>query len=350
MERPAPDEAGTGEGLEAALRSIRETTFSHSGRATRSVHAKSHGIVTGTLTVADALPPAYAQGVFSAPGTYDVVMRFSTLPGDMLSDDVSTPRGVALKVIGVQGARLSGSEGDVTQDFIMVNAPAFAAPTPKKFLGSLKLLARTTDRAPGAKEVLSHLARAAEALLEAFGHKSPTVATLGGQPATHVLGDSFYTQTPFLHGVHYGKFALRPVSPGLTALTGAKVDVADQPDALRAAVIDHFSRDGGEWALQVQLATDAAAMPIEDASVVWPEDKSAYVTVGHVRVPPQNAWSEAMRRAVDDGLSFSPWHGLAAHRPLGGVNRARRDTYKASAAFRGAHTGCPMAEPRVVPG
>jgi hypothetical protein len=32
---------------------------------------------------------------------------------------VSTPRGLSVKIIGVEGERLSGSEGDVTQDFVL---------------------------------------------------------------------------------------------------------------------------------------------------------------------------------------------------------------------------------------
>jgi hypothetical protein len=45
-------------------------------------------------------------------------------------------------------------------------------------------------------------------------------------------------------------------------------------------------------------------------------------------------------------MSFSPWHGLAAHQPLGSVMRARKETYRASAKFRGERNGCPMHEPR----
>jgi hypothetical protein len=56
-------------------------------------------------------------------------MRLSTTPGDILPDDVSTPRAMAIKIIGVEGERLPGTEGDVTQDFVMVNGPAFNKPT-----------------------------------------------------------------------------------------------------------------------------------------------------------------------------------------------------------------------------
>jgi hypothetical protein len=33
-------------------------------------------------------------------------------------------------------------------------------------------------------------------------------------------------------------------------------------------------------------------------------------------------------------LSFSPWHALEEHRPLGGINRARRIVYPASSELR----------------
>jgi hypothetical protein len=345
MEHLEDNEPETDRELDQQLAKVRETTFAHSGHATRSVHAKSHGLLRGTLTVLDTLPPVLAQGLFAHPGTYPAAMRFSTIPGDVLQDSVSAPRGVALKVIGVPGPRLPGSEADVTQDFVMVNGPAFAAPTAKKFLGNLKLLVGTTDKAEGAKIVLSHVLRAVEAVVEAFGGKSALIATLGGQQAVHILGETFYSQTPFLFGPYMAKFALAPRSPALTALTGAKLDIDAAANALRQAVRAYFAGQGGEWELRAQFCTDLAAMPIEDASVAWPEDKSPYVAVARLSCPKQDSWSIENRRAIEDGMAFSPWHGVAAHRPLGSVNRARQQTYANSAAFRGTHTGCPMHEP-----
>ena len=89
---------------------------------------KPTGILEGYLEVDADLPFELAQGLFATPGRYPVVMRFSTVPGDILDDSVSTPRGLSVKIIGVKGERLSGSEGDVTQDFLLVNGPAFGAP------------------------------------------------------------------------------------------------------------------------------------------------------------------------------------------------------------------------------
>ena len=33
-------------------------------------------------------------------------------------------------------------------------------------------------------------------------------------------------------------------------------------------------------------------------------------------------------------MMFNPWHSLMAHTPLGGMNRARREIYRAMAEFR----------------
>ncbi|WP_246045322.1 catalase [Rubellimicrobium roseum] len=345
LERPAPDEAETIATLDAAMRRIQETTLKDYGHALRSVHAKSHGLIEGEMRVPGGLPPELAQGLFARPGTYRVVMRLSTNPGDVLDDTVSAPRGMAIKVMGVEGERLPGSEGGRTQDFVMANAPAFAAPDPKAFAGNLSLLAATTDTGQGWKKGLSATLRGAEAAVEAMGSKSPTLTTLGGQPITHPLGETFYTQTPFLYGDHVAKLSLAPVSPGLVALTGQPVDVQGRPNGLREAVIDVFREQDAEWELRVQLRTKAETMPIEDASVPWPEEESPYVAVARITAPRQPAWSEARARQVDDGLAFSPWHGLAAHQPLGGINRARRGTYDNAARFRSQRNGCPIAEP-----
>src|SRR5438270_6366808 len=91
VERPDADEAKTTEALIATLRYINEKTFA-GGHAIRSVHAKTHGILQGYLEVDAGLPHDLAQGLFAKSGRYPVVMRYSTIPGDILDDSVSTPR------------------------------------------------------------------------------------------------------------------------------------------------------------------------------------------------------------------------------------------------------------------
>jgi hypothetical protein len=89
-------------------------------------------------------------------------------------------------------------------------------------------------------------------------------------------------------------------------------------------VVEFFGNHGGIREACAQLCTNLDEMPVEDASKVWPEKKSPYRGIARITVEPQAAWSPARSAAVDDGMSFSPWHGLAAHRPLGSIMRSER--------------------------
>ncbi len=347
LERPAADEAETIQGIIAQLRHISETVLEDSGHAERSVHAKSHGLLRGELRVLDDLPDMLKQGMFSRHGTYPVVMRLSTTPGDILDDSISVPRGLALKIIGIEGERLPGAAGQ-TQDFVLANAPAFAAPDAKAFLKTLKLLAATTDKPQVLKKALSAILRGAETIVESVGGKSPTLISLGGHPETHILGETFYSQVPLRYGAYVAKLCVAPASAELKALTNAPLNVNGKPNGLRDAVVDFFRRSGATWDVKVQLNTDLAAMPVEDASVPWPEERSPYMTVAQITVSPQDGWSEAKHSEIDDRMAFSPWHGVDAHRPLGSIMRVRKTAYESSSHFRAERNGTTITEPSSV--
>ncbi|SFK57927.1 catalase family protein [Methylocapsa palsarum] len=329
------------------LRGISEVTYRNSGHALRSVHAKAHGLLKGELEVLDGLPANLSQGLFATAGRYPVIMRFSTIPGDILDDAVSTLRGLAIKVLGVRGDRLPGSEDDVTQDFLFVNAPAFGAASTAKFLGALKLVAKTTDRGEPLKKALSAVLRRVESVVESFGGKSATLIALGGHPETHILGETFYSQAPIRYGDFIAKIAVAPVSPELRALSNAPVGTSGKPNFLRDAVRDFFKTQSGVWELRVQLCVDLEKMPVEDSSKPWPEDLSPYVAVARITAGAQDSWSASNIKSVDDGAAFSPWRGLAAHQPLGAIMRARKEAYRMSADFRTQRNGCPIREPGV---
>ncbi|MEP9402809.1 catalase family protein [Sphingomonas sp. VNH70] len=344
LEAVAPDEAETVADLEASFDTILTTTSRDYGKAVRAVHAKAHGIVQAELTIHADLPRELAQGLFALPGRHPVWMRFSTNPGDILDDAIGLPRGLAWKVMDVEGERLEEAEGR-TQDFVMVNAPAFAAPTPKKFAGNLKLLAKTTDKAELAKKALSFVLRGAEAALEAVGTESTLLKTMGGAKNSHPLGETYFSATPFRHGEYVAKYQLVPVSRDLVALTDTVIDTGGRHDAIREDVQAAMRRAEAVWEVRVQLLRDPEAQPIEDAATVWDESVSPFVTVATLVALPQDSWNAANVAQVDENLRFSVWTGLAAHRPLGGVNRVRKPVYQHSAEYRRRFNGCPMHEP-----
>lgn len=334
--------------LDEQFREIQATTAEHYSHGVRAVHAKAHGLARGVLTVKDGLPLELAQGMFARPGRYEAMLRISTQPGDILDDSVNSPRGLALKVLGVDGERLPGSQGDTTQDFILVNGPAFGAKSTAKFLANLAMLAKTTDKLEGVKKAMSAVLQPIEAGLEAVGLPSSNLQQMGGAAPTHPLGETYFSQTAFRHGDHIAKYALFPVSAGLTALTGSHVATSGRPDALREAMNEDLLEHGGTWELRVQLCRDLDKQPVEDATIEWKEADSPFVTVATVEVVPQTAWIAMESTRTEDALAFNIWHGLAAHQPLGNINRARNGTYVNSAARRGQVNNCPMHEPKTL--
>ena len=344
VERYRPGEKEVVGQIERAFDTILRTTAEDYGHAVRAVHAKAHGLLEGTLRIVDGLPPELAQGMFARPGEHRAYLRLSTNAGDILPDVIGLPRGMALKVLDVHGERLDGAEG-ATQDFVMVNSPVFQAKTAKQFLGSLELLARTTDRIEGTKKVVSAIARGIDAALGVVGARSATLRTLGGAPNVDPLGETYFSVTPFRYGEYIAKFSLVPVSSDLKRLTGTRIDARGRPDAIRERVRTEMAAATGVWALRVQLCRDLRKQPIEDPTVQWKEADSPFTTVATLHVEPQDSWADYKVRAVDERMRFSVWTGLAAHQPLGDINRARKDTYRHSADFRQRFNGCPIHEP-----
>lgn len=345
MEVAEPGEADTIAELRDVFVDMARKVAETEGHAFRAVHAKGQALLKARFDVLDGLDPAMAQGLFAEPGSHEAIVRFSSPPAEQLPDTVSTPRAIAIKVLGVEGPRVAESEEQHSQDFLMVNGPVFSSPGPKGFLRASKLLAATTERMPRTKAVISATLRAGENLLESMGGGSGKIKGMGGQPQVHPLGETFFTQVPFRYGPYVAKFALRPLSPALLALEG--ISLANEAEAQRDAIQDVLAKTGEPltWALCAQLCRDEETMPIEDASVEWPEEASPFVPVAHLHIARQIAWDDAESPAIEDRLAFSPWHALDAHRPLGALNRARKVVMAASRAHRSSFNGCPFHEP-----
>ncbi len=210
----------------------------------------------------------------------------------------------------------------------------------------MKLLAATTDKTPALKKALSTLFQGVERSIEAVGGKSAALIAMGGHPETNILGETFYSQVPVLFGPYIAKISIAPASDNLLALKKAHVNLKDNPNGLRAAVVDFFASNEAVWDVRVQLCNDTDAMPIEDASVPWPEELSPYITVAQLKAEPQAGWNQALSKLVDDGMAFNPWHGITAHRPLGSIMRIRKTAYEMSSKFRAQANGVAIEEPK----
>lgn len=327
---------------------IRDFAFEKHRHGLRDAHAKSHGILRGTLEVHDALAPELAQGLFARPASHDVIVRFSTSPGALLPDGVAALRGMALKVLEVEGPQLLDDHADAaTQDLLLCNSPTFAV----KDLHGYRLQAPVIDKLTRQPEELqvagTTVLRAGAAVLRRAG--LDVVGGAGGQavPQTHLLGETYFTQAALRYGQHVAKLRAAPSSPELRALTGQGIKTTNQA-VLRDLVVEFFARSGAEYEVQVQLATDLDTTPVEDASKQWPEDQTPYRAVARLELPAQDPFSPARRVFADDVLSFNPWHGLVEHQPLGSLQRARRPVYDDSQRDRHARNAVALHEPRSI--
>jgi hypothetical protein len=109
-------------------------------------------------------------------------------------------------------------------------------------------------------------------------------------------------------------------------------------DELRARPFD--------FDLQVQLCTNLETMPVNDATIEWPEALSPYVTVGRVHIPSQDV-SAAVHSDAADALAFNQWRVTEEHRPMGEIMDVRR-IYSQSAKMRRTLNHQPLTEPRSV--
>ena len=352
VETPAPDEATIFEELSRTMQHITQTMAARYRHAYRPVHAKSHGVLVGNLDIFPDLPAELAQGLFANPGSHPVILRFSTNPGDLLADNVSSPRGLAVKILNVQGEKVSNHRAQATQDFVCVNANAFSAPDPAGFLQQLKLFDKTLETSEGVKHAVSVAARATNAVLKAIHLPSATLEGIGA-PATHILGESFSTVAPVRYGSYIAKIGFAPGSENLRALTGKSIDLGADYNALEKLIQEFFRSEIAVWEVRVQLALapepntkpEDEEFPIERADKPWPEEKSPWQTVGLITVPMQNSYSDARQVFVDEQLSFSPWHALAAHQPLGGIMRSRLKAYEEATRYRVQRNARRLVEP-----
>jgi len=298
------------------------------GEAGRALHRRGLLAARGELQVHDGLAPELAQGLFAAPRTYPVYARFSNGSGLHQPDRKPDVRGLALKLVGVEGRKIiPGLEDARTQDFLFIQSQTTPFRNADEFVGlvyaassPLLLLPRLLARV-GLLRGPALLGR----LLAGLRHPFPSFATT-----------PVFSALPLRYGDYACKLALRPEGGGDAA--AATAPAKGEPDPLTADLARRLQAGPLRWTLEVQLYRSPEATPIEDASVPWDEAVAPLVPVATLTLPPQDVADARGRElaAFVETLSFDPWHALEAHRPLGNMMRARNHAYRLSTQERGA--------------
>jgi hypothetical protein len=323
-ECPPPDEPADIQRMAALIQAIHHPQ--KDGRVLRAQHAKDTGCVKAQFIVEPGLPDEYRYGVFREPRTYDVddvVIRFSNASEFAESDALGTPRGMAIKIRHVDGDRAIKDDGDSSQDFLMVDSPAFIFRAVKDYTALFALRHRLKNDVLALLAFAPFHASQAANILKAKRHK-----------IKDALIQQYWSMAPFRLGPRAVKFTAKPRDDRLPSSSSG--GPADPENFLFPTLASHLKGNDAYFDFMVQFQTDPVRMPIEDASVEWKKSDSDFRKVATVCIPVQDLESETMRsfRASCEDLSFNPWHALEAHRPLGGLNRLRRAAYEVSVQRR----------------
>ena len=325
---PAGEEAAIAEILRIIKLKLREQFPAGQGDMRRDAHPKHHGAVRAELVVEPNLPVELAVGVFRAPRRYPAWVRFSNGSGTVQADHVRDGRGIAIKLMDVPGAKLMDDETG-TQDFLFINHDVFAVKDASDYVELFRIIERfgaPTRFFLGPNPFKWHLKELANA--NKIRVQVSSLLTL-----------QYWTMTPYLMGDTPAKFSMRPQ---VLANTGAPPDSA--PDYLRHVMAQQLGRESVAFDFMVQLQADARRMPVEDPRIRWEPSESPWRKVATLRIPTQTFDSPAQLQFAED-LSYSPWHSVPEHQPLGGVNRCRRVIYQAISAFRHEANGRRLIEP-----
>lgn len=288
--------------------------------AERAVFRKLHGVAHGRFERLPDMPEAWRVGLF-AHDRLDAWVRFSsdTAPTD---PDLDSTCGIAVKLFGVPGEKALGESGN-TADLLMQNVPFF-------FVDNAKEMVEFTYAGVVQQDYPGYLA----------AHpKTNDLLNEMEKAEGSVLTTTYWAILPFRMGGEIVKYRLEPETPPENV-----PDDAD--DYLAIDLANRLAKRDYAFILSVQLRTDPATMPLDEATVVWPEKNSGYVPVARLVLPQQNVCARG-QGDYGQGLSFNIWRVPEANAPVpeSSIAAVRKTVYAAGAALRHNANGQPLADP-----
>ncbi len=295
------------------------------GHAFRDAHRKQHGCVNAQFEVLDQVPARLKQGLFAEAANYSAVIRFSNGSGQAQDDHQGDGRGMAVKVLGVNGERnLDGADDETTsQDFLMVNHPVF-------------FVRNAADYVQFQKAVVNGDLMWWLISFKHVFHESWIAKTILGKKMVNPLEANYFSMTASKLGSTQMKFRAKPC-PG-----SQLVNVSDSINRLRENLAATLVGNEACFLFQVQERLKPRDMPIEDPTIEWRESDSQFITVAKITIAKQAPYLGEKCEV----LSFNPWNGLKEHRPLGGISRTRKEVYQTISRLRHDFNKQSREEPR----
>jgi hypothetical protein len=324
-EKPLPGETAFLDSIIADMAAYMRDHYTP-GTYERGGNTKTHGVVRGNFIVGRDLAAEFRHGVFSEPRTFPVWVRFGG-PGPATPPDIDDVGvlSIGIKLMGVPGPKLLEDE-KFTQDFTGITTPIFTTPDVKE---NAKLQAASRKGLP----LFYFITHLLDSIMQG----------LWARTQTSPLETVYWSCVPYLLGEGRAmQYAVRPKSRTRTRVPRLPFRPSD--NYLREAMAGTLAQRGVEFDFLVQLQTDPHRMPVENASVRWPEKLSPLVPVAILQIPRQKFDSPA-QLAFAHNLSYNPWHCVPEHRPLGNQNRGRFRIYQELSRLRQSMNNTPHREP-----
>ena len=308
-----PNEAATAEKIADVIeKSIREKYSA--GTALRDAHPKAHGCVRAEFQVQEKLPQNLAQGIFIPGKTYKAWIRFSNASPDASQADIKKDaRGMAIKVLGIPGEKLLEDEKNAsTQDFIMINHPVFFINDPDRYLALMQDV--------NSKNYFRKLH-----IPFALGFKGTSIAANLKTKISNPLQTRYWSMVPYQLGLGADRQAVK------YSVRACSADVDPMPDHpshdfLREVLRNSLQKNDACMEFLVQART-SNTMSVEDSMTEWKESQAPFYQVATIHIPKQ-VFDTPDQNKFCENLSFTPWHALPEHKPLGVVNRMRKVIYE----------------------
>jgi hypothetical protein len=318
-EYPSPDEVSAIQTIEQMIVQKIEHNYQAGERPSRrDAHAKHHGCVKAEFIVENNLSEEMKFGILKEPGKkFTACIRFSNGSGKPQADSKGDGRGMAIKLLGVSGEKLLTDEKN-TQDFVMINHPVFFIRNLQDYIDFFK-----SQEAEG-KGPLKFFFPGFNPLkwrLQEFA----IATSIQRKKIVSPLEIQYWSMTPYKLGNRAIKFSAKP---SVDHISGGTVSSSD--NYLKEAMVEHLKSKEACFDFLVQFQTDADKMPIENSTVEW---KAPFLKVATIKIPPQS-FDSSEQMEFCENLSYTPWHSLPEHQPLGAINRCRKPIYNSISKAR----------------
>ena len=300
------------------------------GSARRDAHPKAHGCVRAEFQVLETLPQHLAKGLFIPGKKYQAWIRFSNGSPDATQADIKKDaRGMAIKVLAVSGEKRLEDEV-ATQDFIMINHPVFFVNDPNRYMSFMQDI--NSDRFFRKLHIPF-----------ALGSKGTLIALNLRTRISNPLQTRYWSMVPYQLGIGPDRQAVKYSARSCTA---AVDPMPNHPkhDFLRDALRTSLQKGDACMEFLVQPRTSSTLL-VEDAMTEWKETQAPFYQVATIRIP-QQVFDTPDQNKFCENLSFTPWHTLAEHKPLGVINRMRKVIYDRISQVRHEMNSAQRQEPQ----